>query len=55
MAFYASLSVEQLTFEADDFRYENKKISSFDKLINCDSDFYPLENNEFDQNTNSSK
>ena len=41
MAFASYVStVKQITFEADDSRYStNIKISSFDKLVNCDSDF----------------
>lgn len=40
MNFAASLSIEQLTFEAENSRYAiDYEESSFDKLVNGDSDF----------------
>ena len=56
MAFASYVStVKQITFGADDSRYSaNKKISSFDKLVNCESDF-PKSENRFGKTSFSDK
>lgn len=36
---FSSLSIEQLTFDADDKRCQNQSLDSFESLVNYDSEF----------------
>ena len=40
MSLFDSVTIEQVTFNSDDSRYSTQNtVSSFDKLVNCDSEF----------------
>lgn len=55
MSFASSvLSIEQVTFEADDQRCQKQFIKSFDSLVNFDSEFPEKESFSFLKNNSSS-
>lgn len=65
MAFSSSLSIEQVTFDADDTRCSKQNINSFESLVNFDSEFPKKESflsnsasyikNKFSKSSSSSK